>query len=53
MTSGRHSRHPNFHRRIENLYFAGEIAHPGGGIPLCMLSAEITAELIEKDHPLD
>ncbi len=46
-------RHPNFHRRIENLYFAGGSAHPGGGIPLCMLSAEITAELIEKDHPLD
>ena len=41
-------RHPNFHRRIKGLYFAGGSAHPGGGIPLCLLSARITADLVEK-----
>lgn len=39
-------RHPNFSRRIDGLYFVGGSAHPGGGIPLCLLSAKITAELV-------
>lgn len=38
-------RHPNF-SKINGLYFAGGSVHPGGGIPLCLLSAKITAELI-------
>ena len=38
-------RHPNFHRKIPNLYFVGGSAHPGGGIPLCLLSAKIAANL--------
>ena len=38
-------RHPNFHRQIPNLYFVGGSAHPGGGIPLCLLSAKIAANL--------
>jgi hypothetical protein len=33
-------RHPNFHRQIPNLFFVGGSAHPGGGIPLCLLSAK-------------
>ena len=41
-------RHPNFSRKIKNLYFCGGSVHPGGGIPLCLLSAKITAELINK-----
>lgn len=36
--------------RLKNLYFAGGSVHPGGGIPLCLSSAEITARLIKKDH---
>lgn len=39
-------RHPNFSRRIDNLYFCGGSVHPGGGVPLCLLSAKITAELV-------
>jgi phytoene desaturase len=39
-------RHPNFSSRIKNLYFCGGSVHPGGGIPLCLLSAKITANLI-------
>jgi phytoene desaturase len=38
-------RHPNFHRQIPNLFFVGGSAHPGGGIPLCLLSAKIAAGL--------
>lgn len=39
-------RHPNFSSRIDGLYFLGGSVHPGGGVPLCLLSAKITAELI-------
>jgi phytoene desaturase len=39
-------RHPNFSRQIEGLYFCGGSVHPGGGIPLCLLSAKIVAELV-------
>lgn len=40
-------RHPNF-SKINGLYFAGGSVHPGGGIPLCLLSAKITTDLISK-----
>jgi len=39
-------RHPNFSHRIGGLYFLGGSVHPGGGVPLCLLSARITADLI-------
>lgn len=38
-------RHPNFTRRIKNLYFCGGSVHPGGGIPLSLLSARIATEI--------
>lgn len=41
-------RHPNFNKRVENLYHVGGSVHPGGGIPLCLLSAQITSDLISK-----
>ncbi|QPH38811.1 1-hydroxycarotenoid 3,4-desaturase CrtD [Pedobacter endophyticus] len=34
-------RHPNFSSQIEGLYFCGGSVHPGGGIPLALLSAKI------------
>ena len=40
-------RHPNFSRKIKNLYFCGGSVHPGGGIPLCLNSAKIVSELIK------
>ena len=43
-------RHPNFTRKIKNLYFCGGSVHPGGGIPLCLLSAKIVAEIINDKH---
>ena len=41
-------RHSNFSKKINNLFFCGGSVHPGGGIPICLLSAKITAELIQK-----
>ena len=35
---------------IKNLYFTGGSVHPGGGIPLCLASASITANEIKKRH---
>tara|TARA_B100001093_G_scaffold488789_1_gene526336 strand:- start:12812 stop:14293 length:1482 start_codon:yes stop_codon:yes gene_type:complete len=41
-------RHPNFSSSIGNLFFCGGSVHPGGGIPLCLWSGKITADLIHK-----
>ncbi len=38
-------RHANFSREFSNLYFVGGSVHPGGGIPLCLLSAKIATQL--------
>ncbi|PPK87221.1 phytoene desaturase [Neolewinella xylanilytica] len=40
-------RHPNFSRNIDGLYFLGGSVHPGGGVPLCLLSAKIVADLVK------
>lgn len=40
-------RHPNFSQKIKGLYFCGGSVHPGGGIPLCLLSGKIVADLIK------
>jgi len=42
------NRHPNFSRRIKNLFFAGGSVHPGGGIPLCLASAKIVEEEVKS-----
>ncbi len=42
-------RHPNFSSKIKQLYCCGGSVHPGGGIPLCLLSAKITAGLIASE----
>lgn len=39
-------RHPNFAQHIKALYFCGGSVHPGGGIPLCLLSAQIVSDLL-------
>ncbi|MFM2358491.1 MAG: phytoene desaturase [Bacteroidota bacterium] len=43
-------RHANFTSTIHGLYFCGGSVHPGGGIPLCMKSAQIVGELVESDN---
>jgi phytoene desaturase len=42
-------RHPNFTSLIKGLYFCGGSAHPGGGIPLCLKSAQIVSNLVAAD----
>lgn len=42
-------RHPNFSKTVNGLYFVGGSVHPGGGIPLCLLSAKIMSELVAKE----
>jgi diapolycopene oxygenase len=44
-------RHRNRDSRIGGLYFVGGSVHPGGGIPLCLLGARITHELMEQHDP--
>lgn len=43
-------RHPNFSREFKNLYFCGGSVHPGGGIPLCLLSAKIVSDQLVPLH---
>lgn len=40
-------RHANKSAKISNLYFCGGSVHPGGGIPLCLLSAKIVSEWVD------
>jgi phytoene desaturase len=42
-------RHPNFSKQYKGLYFVGGSVHPGGGIPLCLRSAAIMADMVAKD----
>lgn len=44
-------RHANESTRYRGLYFCGGSVHPGGGIPLCLFGARITAELITRRYP--
>ena len=46
------NRHPNRSKRHKGLYFVGGSAHPGGGMPLVLLSARITSQLISKYEKL-
>lgn len=37
----------NFTSKVKDLYFCGGSVHPGGGIPLCLLSAKIVNQIIK------
>ena len=39
---------PNQSRQVENLYFVGGATHPGGGMPLVLLSGKMAADLIAR-----
>ena len=40
---------PNRAKDIENLYFVGGATHPGGGMPLVLLSGKMAADLILRE----
>ncbi len=42
-------RHDNKSTKYKNLYFCGGSVHPGGGIPLVLLSGKIVSDLIKRD----
>lgn len=42
-------RPPNRSSALRHLYFAGGSTHPGGGIPLALLSGRIAADLVLED----
>lgn len=46
-------RQANFHSELSNLFFCGGSVHPGGGIPLCLLSAKIVGGLTDDGHSQD
>jgi phytoene desaturase len=41
-------RHPNYKSNLKGLYFVGGSTHPGGGIPLCLMSAKIATDYVSK-----
>jgi phytoene desaturase len=41
-------RHPNRSRRFAGLYLCGGSAHPGGGMPMVLLSGKIVSDLVRK-----
>ncbi|MBV5348985.1 phytoene desaturase [bacterium] len=45
---GSFNRHANFRSDIGGLYFVGGSVHPGGGIPLCLSSANIVSGLVKE-----
>ncbi len=42
-------RHPNKHPEFKGLYVCGGSAHPGGGMPLAVLSGQIAAQLAARE----
>ncbi|HMN23785.1 MAG TPA: phytoene desaturase family protein [Ignavibacteriaceae bacterium] len=43
-------RQSNKSKTVKNLYFCGGSAHPGGGIPLVILSGKIVSDIIKKEY---
>ena len=43
-------RHSNKSNSVKGLYFCGGSAHPGGGVPLCLLSGKIASEWLIEDE---
>lgn len=39
----------NRRKDIKGLYYAGGTTHPGGGVPMVMLSGKVTAKMVQED----
>jgi phytoene desaturase len=37
-------------KKLRNLYFTGQYTHPGVGIPMTLISAEVLTDRIQKEH---
>jgi phytoene desaturase len=40
------------HKKIQNLYFTGQLTVPGPGVPPSIISGQIVANLVSKNHPI-
>jgi phytoene desaturase len=38
-------------RKVKDLYYAGQLTVPGPGVPPALISGQVVADLIEKEHP--
>jgi phytoene desaturase len=36
-------------KKVKGLYFTGQYTHPGVGVPMTIISSEVTAQVMEKD----
>ena len=41
----------NRHDTYANLYFVGQSTHPGCGLPMVLISAELVAERVAAERP--
>lgn len=41
----------NQSRKVHNLYYAGQYANPGIGLPMALISAQITANRLQREEP--
>ena len=39
----------NKSKKVKNLYYSGQYTNPGIGVPMALISAEITSNLINND----
>jgi phytoene desaturase len=42
---------PSLKGKLDNLYFAGQLTVPGPGVPPCIISGEVVAREVAKEHP--
>jgi phytoene desaturase len=40
----------NKSKKISNLYYVGAGVHPGIGMPVCLISAQLVAERIQQEY---
>ena len=40
-------------KKIQNLYFTGQLTVPGPGVPPSLISGKIVSDLIERYHPVN
>ena len=38
-------------RKVEGLYYTGQLTVPGPGVPPALISGQVVADLILKEHP--
>ena len=43
---------PSLKGKLNNLYYAGQLTVPGPGVPPCIISGEVVAREITREHPL-